>query len=44
MSVKNEKKKKKKENITHLQFFNMFKYRCHLVKIMKVKKNYIKEI
>ena len=42
MSVKTEKPKKKKKNIyiylTHLQFFNMFKYRGHLVKIMKIKK------
>ena len=29
--------------IIHLQFFNMFKYRCHLVKRMKIIKKSIEE-
>ena len=33
-----------KQKINHLQFFNMFKYRCHLVKRMKIKKKYLEEI
>ena len=38
--VVNFKKNILKQKITNLQFFNMFKHRCHLVKRMKIKKFY----